>query len=81
MDEEEDVFEEHSHGAARFHPLVDIPLLIFGALGDLARAVANISDNATTMLAQHSNYLSTVDEFRDSVLREIEALPEDGVDE
>lgn len=79
--DEDDVFEEHSHGAARFHVLVDIPLILFGALGDLARALANISDNVTTMLAQHSNYLSTVDEFRDSVLREIEALPEDGVDE
>lgn len=79
--DEDDVFEEHSHGTARFHALVDIPLILFGALGDLARALANISDNVTTMLAQHSNYLSTVDEFRDSVLREIEALPEDGVDE
>ena len=54
---------------------VDLPLLAFGALGDLAGAVQNTCNNITRTLALHSNYRTFQTEFADQVRAELEALP------
>lgn len=72
MDDDEETTK--SLPAMRFHA-IDVPLLVFGAIGDFARAVVNICDNVTQVLAMHSNYQSHQEEWQSQTLREIEALP------
>lgn len=77
---DEDEFEvEEAAPPAKLH-LVDLPMLFFNALADIAQAFVNIFSNAGRLFAMHSNYRTLVDEMRDATIRDIESLPvvEDG---
>lgn len=82
MDDEDELFEfeVEEMPVARLR-WADVPMLGFGAAGDLFHAASNICQNISRAFAAHANYQASRDEMRDQVHMDLESLPltkEDG---